>query len=154
MSTIMAIFLAHWKTLLWGGFVLVSAVIVILGGLKKLVFDRIHNKLVRKVLLAFTSIALAFAATAIAFWVKGFEFKLYPIAGATVSVATIVIYWFYENTGLRNFIHFVGNNTVVKFIKALAKAITDNEKDPEELKQDLKEIPEQVYPADENLKNL
>lgn len=114
-------------------FIMVSALIVFLGLIKPVVFDKIPNKYVRKSALALASVALSFASVAVAFWVRGFNYDYYWIVGGGFSCITIITYWFYENTNLRTGIHKIGT-FVLKKLTGL------NVTNIKELKKELKKI--------------
>ena len=112
-----------------------SAVIVIMGVLKKFLFDKVQNKLVRKVLLAFTSVFLSFIGTLIYFLADGINFDYYGIGSALNAVLTIVMYWLYENTLLRNFVQYVGEKAISAALKFI---LTKNNKEEKLLKAEVK----------------
>lgn len=94
--------------------IMVSAVIVLLGVLKKFIFNKIQNKLLRKIVLSILSIALVFGAVAVNFLIEKISFDHYLIYAGFCSVATIIIYWLYENTGLRDGLHKIGSLALSK----------------------------------------
>lgn len=110
---------ANWQEALIGGVIVVCAIIVFVGVLKKIIFNKISNKLVRKVVLAFTSVVLAMPATALYFVGAQVNFEYYWYASAMVAILTILGYWLYENTGLRNAISYIGTNVVIKYATAI-----------------------------------
>lgn len=120
------ILLANWKRALVGGVIVVSAIIVLMGILKTGVINKIKNKLVRKVVLAFGSIALVLPCTALYFVGDGINFDHYWLGCAMNAVAVILTYWLYENTALRNLIHKIGSVTLGKFVKYIANRIVSN----------------------------
>lgn len=105
--------------------IMVSAVIVLMGILKTVLFNRIKNKHLRCVALSFTSIALMFVAVAICFAINDYNFRWFWLCGALVSVAMIVTYWLYENTQLRTLIHAIGSFVINKLFKAVATKFSD-----------------------------
>jgi cytochrome c biogenesis factor len=102
------IFFGSPKYFIAVAFVMVSALIVFLGSLKPIVFDKIKNKNLRGTVLFFSSIFLSFVATALAFWIKDWDFNYYIYASVLFSAWTIVIYGLYEYTRLRLVIEKVG----------------------------------------------
>ena len=97
-----------WKNLLLLGVIMVSAITVLVGILKPLMFDRIKWKPLRRACLAFTNVGLCFASVAVTFFLKHFDFSLYLHSAVATSLLSIVWYWFYENTCLRDLIHKIG----------------------------------------------
>ena len=109
LKEVLALFSGNAKDNIITGVIMVSAIIVFIGLLKPLLFDRIKVKAFRKTAIALSEIAICLSATAIAFWVNHFNFHYYLYASAGLFVATVITYWFYENTCLRNLIHKVGS---------------------------------------------
>lgn len=118
--------LQHWQTALIGGLAVVCVIIVIMGMLKKFCFNKIKSKLLRKIALAFSSIVMVFPATALYFLSSSIDFKYYFYSCLALIVATIVIYWFYENTGLRNVINLIGKKTIENFAAVVATSFSQN----------------------------
>lgn len=132
--------LENWRLVLQGGIIVVSAVIVIMGMMKKL-FDKIPNKLLRKFLLALTSVVVVLPVTAIYFVSRGIDYKYFWIDYALLSIATIVTYWLYENTCLRDLIHLLGSLTIGRLIKHFVGCTaTDGGEDIEELQSTVKSL--------------
>ena len=141
------------------GVVMVSAIIVLIGLLKPFTFDKIPFKPLRKVALAFSNIALSFAATAICFWVYSIPFMYYWYGATIVCFATIITYWIYENTCLRNLIHTIGSLTLGKLIPVFF----NNKNDVDKLKKELQNVGNELTKtakksltdtSDKELKNL
>ena len=101
-----------------------SAIIVAIGMLKPIILKRITNKQAKKAILASLDVIFAFCATAIQFWVTSMPFKHYIIASLTHLVMTIVIYWLYENTSLRDAIHKIGSFALSRTGSIIFKNIT------------------------------
>lgn len=121
---------ANWKRVLLGGIILVTAIVVIMGLLKSFVFNKLKNKLIRKVALAFSSIALVFPAVAIYMWLNHINFHAYYLPGCGfAAVATVITYWLYENTALRELIHYLGSNTLLRVSKFLYTSLTEGHTD-------------------------
>lgn len=104
---------------------MVCAVIGFLGFIKPFTFDHIKNKYVRKTSLYFASIVFAFAATAIAFWVKDWNFVYYWLAGAGMACATIIVYSLYEGTNLKLVVDNVNSRTWEKWLGIKAKNVEE-----------------------------
>lgn len=118
--SIMATTLFHnWHRAVMGGIIVACSVIFLMGILKKFVFNRVRNKLARKVLLSFGSVVLVFPITALYFVSDNISFTWYWWGCLLATVLTICTYWLYENTGLRNVIGMVGELTVNKWVKLL-----------------------------------
>ena len=116
------VLLGNWQDAIVGGTIVTCSVIFLLGILKKLFLGKIRNKLLRKVVLAFSSIAMVFPTTAVYFLSDNISFDWYWWACGGMSILTIVTYWLYENTGLRNLIAFIGEATVSKWAKIIFSA--------------------------------
>ena len=117
MALMAEVLFQQWQRAVIGGIIVACAVIFLMGILKKFVFQKIHHKLIRKVVLSFTSVVLVFPATAIYFLSDGIDFKWYWWACLFTSILTIIAYWLYENTGLRNLIGLIGERTVGKWFQ-------------------------------------
>ena len=72
-------FRADWYNLLIAGVVIVSAITVLIGILKPLLFNRIPWKPLRRACLAFSNVALCFGSVAIWFAIKHLSFGIYLI---------------------------------------------------------------------------
>lgn len=109
--------ISDYQKILTVGAIMVSAIIVFIGVLKPLLFNKIKNKLLRKSLLAFSDVLFSFAATAIHFLIEGYTWEYYWISAIGASIGCIVTYWVYENTCLRNLIEKLGWAALMKFAK-------------------------------------
>jgi hypothetical protein len=127
--TVFNAMISNWQDVLMGGVILTCAIIFVMGILKTVVLGKITNKLVRKIVLAFTSLFLVFPSTALYFVSDNINFDYYWYACALVGVATIVTYWFYENTGFRNLIHLIGQKTVGKYVAIIEAAALSDQSD-------------------------
>lgn len=114
LKEVLALFSGNAKNNIMTGVIMVSAIIVFIGLLKPLLFDRIKVKAFRKAAIALSEIVVCLATVAVAFWVNHFNFHYYLYASAGLFIATVVTYWFYENTCLRNLIHKVGSIALAK----------------------------------------
>lgn len=104
----------NWENLWLVGVIMVSAITVLIGILKPLLFDKIKCKQLRRTSLAFSNVALCFGGTAIWFLAKSFSYEFYLHTATVVSLVSIVWYWIYENTPLRWAIHKIGSMTLKK----------------------------------------
>lgn len=109
-------FLSDWENLLVGGVIVVSVVIFLMGILKVLLVNKIKNELLRKVILAWSSLVVVLPVTAIYVVVKGVNMDYFWSVYAVNCIATILIYWLYENTALRTSLHKIGKKVVMAFI--------------------------------------
>jgi peptidoglycan/LPS O-acetylase OafA/YrhL len=121
--SVMAKFLfLNWHRALMGGIIVTCSVIFLMGILKKFVFNRVQNKLGRKVLLYFCSIVLVFPITALYFLSDGISFTWYWWGCLLSAMLMILTYSLYENTGLRNIIDLIGGLVVNKWLKVFYEA--------------------------------
>lgn len=109
---------SNWQSLLVGGLVVMGVVIFLMGVLKKLVFNRLQNKLLRKVILSFFSLILVLPATVLSILYNKFDMDYFWVFYTVNAFGTIIVYWFYENTGLRNLLALIGKNTVLKLFQS------------------------------------
>lgn len=109
-------FLSNWEDLLMGGAIVVSVVIFLMGVLKGLLLNKIKNELARKVILAWTSLIVVLPVTALYLVVKGANMDHFWFIYTVNCVITVLTYWLYENTALRNSLHAVGKKIVMAFI--------------------------------------
>lgn len=131
-----------WYDLLLLGVIVVSAITIFIGLLKLAVFNRMECRPLRRACLAFSNVALCFLSVAILFIVKNLSFGLYWYSAIAMSVFSIVWYWVYENTCLRDLIGVIGTFTVKKLFGVSAKAIV--EEDTEAFKKDLLAAAEEI----------
>lgn len=158
------ILLMNWQQALTGGIIVACAVIFLFGILKKAWLGKIKNKRLRKVALAFGSLVMVFPLTAIYFALDNISFTWYWYGCALMCGLTIVTYWLYENTALRDFISWVGSRTVNKYAPLLFSAwlvsASDEEtnnklrKATEELKDEVKKELKKQTKEDNELKGL
>jgi hypothetical protein len=164
MSIMATTLFQNWHRAVVGGIIVACSVIFLMGILKKFVFNRVQNKLARKVLLSFGSVALTFPITALYFLSDNISFTWYWWGCLFTAILTIVTYWLYENTGLRNVIGIVGELTVNKWVKVLyvafmAKAENSVLKNQlamttEELKVEVRKEIHNTIKEDKDLKGL
>ena len=149
----------NWATFWLIGVIMVSAITVLIGVLKPFVFDKIRIKPIRKACLAFSNIALCFLGNAILYWWNNGNFDLYFHTSFTTAIVSILWYWLYENTCLRDLIHKIGTVVLNKL-----KGGQLTKKDQEEIVKEVKTIVEEVkkdhkkaqkvVKTDKELKNL
>lgn len=136
MAGFVNVLLENWKQALIGGAIVISAVIVIMGMIKKL-FDKVPNKYLRKFLLALTSVVLVLPVSAIYFVCAGIDYKYFWGDYALLASATIVVYWLYENTCLRELIHKIGSLTLGRFFNYVFGKVTGAKDFEEETSKEL-----------------
>lgn len=115
MENVIELVKANYQELLTVGAIMVSAIIIFIGILKPILFNKIACKPLRKALLALADVVFSFAATAIYFLIEGWTWENYWIASGAVTIACIVVYWLYENTCFRNLIEKLGWLAIKKF---------------------------------------
>lgn len=116
-------FMENIETMLPMVIMMVSALIVFVGMLKPILFNKITNKPVRCVLLSLTSVGLAYASVAIVYLIKGYSFDHYLVAASVYCAVVIVAYWLYENTQLRAGIHKIGSFVLEKVFGVIANKV-------------------------------
>jgi hypothetical protein len=103
------LFCINYKTLITAGVLMASMLIVLIGCLKPLLFNKISNKHLRGFLLSLTNVVGAFVFVAVAFWVKEINFTYYWFTAICFCIFTVFLYWAYENlTQARAGIHKLG----------------------------------------------
>ena len=129
MEKVFLYILANLQDFFVGGFIVSCVTIAIMGILKKVVFNRITNKLARKCALAFSSVAMVLPVTA--FSLIGNEIALqnfWCIYGVN-AILTVFTYWLYENTGLRDLIGYTGNTILKKYAEIIYTVIQGDSAD-------------------------
>ena len=119
------IFMGSQEEIVTAVIIMVSAVIVFMGILKAVLFNRIKNKHLRCVALSFTSVALMYGVVAVYFAINTYNFKWFLPCGTLVCIAMIVTYWLYENTQLRTGIHKIGSFVINKLFNKVKSTIND-----------------------------
>lgn len=133
---------ANYNDVLVQGLIMVSAIIVGIGLLKPLVFNKIKNKNIRKVVLALSNVAACFLAMLVTFIIQGWSFEYYLAAAIALTLSCIITYWFYENTCLRNLIDTIGSLAISKVLSVSATAIKKG--DVEGVKAELKKTGDEL----------
>lgn len=90
------------------------SIIFLMGISKKLGLGHVKNKHLKKAILYFGSMAMVLPTTALYFLVEGISFDWYWWACIGTGIFTTITYGFYENSGLRILIHYIGKKTVGK----------------------------------------
>lgn len=123
--------------------IMVSAIIVAIGLLKPVLFNKIKSKQLRKATLAFSNVALCFLSIFFVYIANHWwDFKYYVAVSTALSIACIVTYWFYENTCLRNLIATIGKIALRKLGNVAIVAI--NSTDIEEIKTEAKKATAEI----------
>ena len=133
------VFLGAPEDIILWGIIAVSIIIFLLGFAKHYVFNKIKDKEVRGTVTAFASIISCFAAVLIRFLVNGYTFEHYLLASVCLSFLCIVVYFLYEFTRLRRFIHFIGKFALKKIFKSALSA-----EDLETLKVEFKNAEKEI----------
>lgn len=120
---------AHSTDIILAVVIMVSAVIVAIGILKPVAFNKIKNKHIRKAALSFSNVIGCYIFALVYFLMNDWNLKYYFLAGAALSVACIVTYWFYENTCFRNLIGLIGGIAINKILNLAKIALTADEVD-------------------------
>lgn len=157
-----ALFMSNFKENVLTGVIMVSAIIVFIGLLKPLLFDRIKFKPLRKAAIAFSSAACCFIATATTFWIESIDFSYYWYATAAVFSVMVVVYWFYENTCFRNLIKKIGTIVLTKLYNSFLAIMNKN--DVQDIKKEVAAVKSEIrkelklekskVKTDKELKNL
>lgn len=114
------------------GVIAVSIVIFLMGVFKKILINKIQNKLFRKVVLAWGSVITALPVTAVLTYLEEFESSHFWSLYVINCVSTIIVYWFYENTALRDSLAFIGK-------KALSVIACNKHKDCKKIAKDVQD---------------
>lgn len=125
---------ANFHDIFWYVVLMVSGIIVAIGLLKPLLYDKIKNKQIRKVALAFSNVALCFISALVIYVVQDWNLEYYLASAIALSVSCIVTYWLYENTCLRNLIGTIGGIV----LKKVANKVLLNTNDVAEIKEEAK----------------
>lgn len=133
---VLSIYGANYQDIIVCGMIMVSAIIVAIGLLKPLIFNKIKNKHIRGSALAFTNVAACYLTVLVHFLISGTDFEFYVLAATSLSIMCIVTYWLYENTRLRNLIGLLGRIALRKVAKLSVFALTNE--DVEAVKAELK----------------
>lgn len=128
MKNMLLYFGAHSTDIIVSVVIMVSAIIVVIGFLKPILFDRIKNKELRKAALAASNIVSSFICAFVYFVTEGWNFKYYVLASLALAVACIITYYVYETIpGMRKLIGGLGTAAISKvFNVALLAATTDD----------------------------
>lgn len=109
-----------------------SIVIFVLGCLKPLIKRWVSNSTLCKVIFAWTSVLLNIPATAMSLWIEGIPGDHFWTLAVINTIGTILVYFVYENTALRNGLHWLGK----KIITALFSKCIDTAQAKSELRKE------------------
>ena len=128
MKNMLLYFGAHSTDIIVSVVIMVSAIIVAIGFLKPILFDRIKNKELRKVALAVSNVAASFISAFGYFVKEGWDFKYYVLASLALTVACIITYYVYETIpGMRKLIGGLGAAAIGKVFNVALLAATTND---------------------------
>jgi hypothetical protein len=96
-----------------------------MGILKKVCINRIKSKLIRKIVLAWLSILVVMPVTAGSILYNGFSTEHFWGIYIANCILTIAVYWFYENTALRDSLGLIGKKIFSKMIKSKSQQETE-----------------------------
>ena len=136
---------AHYNEIIVAVTIMVSSIIVVIGILKPILFNKIANKYLRKAALAFSNVLGCIVSALIYFLIEGWNLDYYYLAAGALTVCSIVTYWFYENTCLRNLIELVGGMALRKALSFATFAVTNDDVDA--VKAELKNTATQLKTA-------
>ena len=125
---------ANFHDIFWYMVLMVSGIIFAIGLLKPLLYNKIKNKQIRKVALAFSNVILCFVCVLVTFVIRGWDLNYYLASAIVLSVSCIVTYWLYENTCLRNLIDMIGSIV----LKNVANKVLLNTADVANIKDEAK----------------
>lgn len=104
------LFCVNYKIILTAGIIMASMIIVLIGALKPLLFNKIKNKCFRGFLLSLSNVVASFVAVAVLFKMNNINYDYYWFTGSCFCVFCVFIYWCYENlTQARAIIHKIGS---------------------------------------------
>lgn len=117
-------FLSDWQNLMIGGLAVVSMVIFLMGCIKVQLKKWVKNDKIRGIILAWGSIVLTLPITALTIILKGYNLDYFWGIFTVYALETIILYWLYEFTALREFLGWLkgfGKKLVIKLIAAESK---------------------------------
>lgn len=106
-------------SVIWMMVTAVCVAIAVTGFLKTTAFVK-ADKNIRKVACFLSALALSCGVTALWFLIADFDWHNYIYAIVAIMPAEIVVYASYENTLVRNFVHFVAKKFLIAVIPVLA----------------------------------
>lgn len=152
--------LSNWRECLLGGTVVVSIVIFLVGCLKKVMGDK--HKSLRKTILFISSLVLVAPFTLGNIYLNHWDFKFFWVMYLINCLYLITVYAGYENLHVREGLHWLGKNTILRLFDAVYVAFHNKDQKTENLvaqavEKSLKDaemlLKKHVY-KDDDLKNL
>ena len=124
------LFCNNYEILMTAGVIMASMIIVLIGALKPILFDKITNKTLRGAVLSWSSVLCSFAFVALAFWIKQIPFEYYWFSAIVFSGFEVVVYWLYENftqarKGIKNLGEFLWKKVAIMFANKVNSIATD-----------------------------
>jgi hypothetical protein len=151
------------QKILMGGVTVVGVVIFLMGILKNVGFIKnMKNKTIRKVVLSWASIVLTVGITVLSVWLNELKQEHFVVICIVNSISTILLYWLYENTAVRDLFALIGKHTVSKVFARKPKTEKEAKQLASEIRKDVESL---LYPVnsessvlhkykDDDLKNL
>lgn len=152
------------QKILMGGVTVVGVVIFLMGILKNLsVVKNMKNKTIRKIVLSWLSIILTVGITVLSVWLNELKQEHFWVICLVNSIGTILLYWVYENTAVRDLFALIGRNTIAKIFAKKPKTEKEAKQLASEIREDVESL---LYPItlkseapvnrykDDDLKNL
>lgn len=149
--------------ILTGGVTVVGVVIFLMGLLKNVgIIKNMKNKILKRVLLSWTSILLVTAFTVLSVWLNELRQEHFWVICVMNSISTIVLYWLCEGTALKDGIAFIGKHTVAKIFARKPKTEKEAKQLASEIREDIESLlcsgnPKSIAASrykDDDLKNL
>ena len=150
--------------LLTGGVTVVGVVIFLMGLLKNVgIIKNMKNKILKRVLLSWTSILLVTVFTVLSVWLNELRQEHFWAICVMNSISTVVLYWLCEGTALKDGIAFIGKHTIAKIFARKPKTEKEAKRLASEIREDVESL---LYPVtskstapvsrykDDDLKNL
>lgn len=117
----------NWQDVVLFAAIIVCSVIAMVGSIKPFISKKITNKLVRKIVLSVMSLVLVLPFTAFIFLVNKYSFDIYWYCVFALMLIEIIVYWLYENTGLRNGINKLGSFCFRKIFVSICASVVDSD---------------------------
>lgn len=155
-------FVENESDLFVGGVIIVGVVIALMGILKKLKpIKNIKNNTARKVILAWMSVFLTVGLTVASMYLNELKQDHFWALCVINSAGTILIYWLYENTALRNLFEKIGKSVINKVLHRKPSTLVEAKELLQEINKDAESLLQSVNSEssvhkymDDDLKNL
>lgn len=120
----------NWREVGLNALIIVCSVITLLGSLKAIpkikAFKDKYN-LAFKVIFGLGSLALVLPAVALCLLIGGYSFDLYWYCVYPLFICVPVVYFLYENTGLRALVNKVGSFCFRKLFVSFCASVVDSD---------------------------